>query len=151
MKSITDGGTDEIQNQIIDITASHQSEQLNDFYSSDEYCGSKEDPGQGSEPAKDLRQKKSQRDEHDDVAAQVDDGGADIFRTCRIQQARKKPQRPEGDQIQLRCHLIPVGDSGIVAGPVEEEPEHDCAIGKKQRGMQFLLVHGSTSLWFGEL
>ena len=46
-------------------------------------------------------QQKSQRNEHDDIAAQIDHRRADMFRLGRMQKPRKQTQRPERDQIQM--------------------------------------------------
>ena len=144
-------GAEDIQNQVVDVAASHQGEELRDLHGGDDRGGGQQHPGQGVAFGKDPGQQKAKGDEHDDVAAQIDDGGPDKFRAGRVQQLCEKPQGPEGNEIYLPGHLLPVGDPLYGAGPVKKQPQHPGAIGQKQRGMDSSVAHGFPSFRFPAL
>lgn len=72
---------------------------------------------------------------------QIDYGHPDIGTDSGIQQFCEKPQCPERNQIQMPCSLLPVGDTGVIDGPVEEQPEHQGAVGHKQGDVQIAVFH----------
>lgn len=142
--SEAESGAKYIQNQIINITAAYQRKQLKDLHGGDDGCGDQQHTQQGSTFGKDPGQQEAEGNKHDDIAAQIDDGSPDILRMRRVQQSCKQPQCPEGNQIQLAGHLLPVRDALHITGPVKEQPQHQGAVGHKQSGMDFAAAHGIT-------
>lgn len=68
MNPVADGGTEHIQNQVINVAAAHQREKLEDLNCRDEDGGGHQNLGQGNDPPENPGQQKSQGEEQDDVA-----------------------------------------------------------------------------------
>ena len=67
MKYISQGGTKDVENQVINVTESQQRKHLGQFHSGDDGGGGQKDPPELIQGREDPGEKKSQGNEHDHI------------------------------------------------------------------------------------
>ena len=76
--SVTDGGADYIEDQIVNVTGAKEGKKLGQLHSGDDQNGSKDGSPEFLKGRENPGQEKSQGNEHDHITAQVDNGGGSV-------------------------------------------------------------------------
>ena len=145
INAVTDEGADQIQDQIINITAAQEGEQLGDLHKGNGQSGNQQNSPQTAALGENLRQQQSQGNEHDHIAVEIDEGGGSVIGI--VQGVQEKLHGVHGLQIEIPADLVPVGDTLCTALAVEQQVQHDGAVEPEQDDIQFPAgdFHAETS------
>ena len=136
VQTVTDGGAEDIQNQIIRITGSHKGEHLRQFHKQDNERGGQECSPEFALLLPQLRQEKAQGNEHDHISRKIDESVGSYTSVRKSERPKETSDGFEGKKITFQ--LFPVGDTGFITGTVKQQPQHQSAVkAEKERPYAF--------------
>ena len=134
--AIADGGAQDVQNQIVRITASHKGEHLRQFHEQDNEHGGQECSPEFALLLPQLRQEKAKRDEHDHISRKIDESVGSYTSVRKSERPKETSDGFEGKKITFQ--LFPVGNTGFKTGTVKQQPQHQSAVkAEKERPYTF--------------
>ena len=123
IERVAQGRTQKIQDQIVNVAGACKKQDLGNFCQGGTEGGNEEGQAYVPQPGKDQGQKGAQGKEQQYISGQVINRQPGEHRPYRMdQQPQIQADGVEGAQVQIPGDLIPVGDSGYVAVPVEQYP-----------------------------